>query len=116
MNDCIFCKIANKQVSSKFEYESEDVVAFPDIAPSAEVHILIVPKKHIDGISHIEATEGNLLAEIYSVANNLVKEYNLENKAYKVIVNGGKAQHVPHLHFHLLGGNIKQEVLKSAKS
>ena|SRR3989344_5564875 len=110
MNDCIFCKIVNKQIPSKIIHESENLVAFPDIDPSADIHILIVPKKHIDGISHIEASEGKLLAEVYTVANILVKEYNLENNAYRIVVNGGKAQHVPHLHFHLLGGKFRKQI------
>ena len=101
--DCLFCNIVKKEIPAKIVYETPALLAFKDVAPQAPVHILIVPKKHIDGISHIEASEGKLLAEVYTVANILVKEYNLENNAYRIVVNGGKAQHVPHLHFHLLG-------------
>lgn len=110
MNNCIFCKIANKEIPSNIVHESENLIAFPDIDPSADIHILIVPKKHIDGISHIKASEEKLLAQVYTVAKALVKEYNLENNAYRIVVNGGKAQHVPHLHFHLLGGKFKKQI------
>jgi len=104
MDDCIFCKIARKEIPKEFDYESDTLVAFADINPSADVHILIVPKEHIGGIQDLEDTHGALLAEVYKVVKRLVKECNLENDLYRVVVNGGKAQHVPHLHFHLLGG------------
>lgn len=110
MDDCIFCKISKKEIPSNIVFESEQIVAFPDINPSAETHILIVPKKHIEGMQHLTSEDGELLAQIYQVANQLVSEYNLREKPYKVVVNGGKAQHVPHLHFHLLGGNLKKMV------
>lgn len=104
MNDCLFCKIINKEIPKEFTYESDSLVAFPDINPSADVHILIVPKKHISGIVDITKEHSSLLSEVYEVVNKLVAENNLENDSYRVVVNGGKAQHVPHLHFHLLGG------------
>ncbi|EKD84864.1 MAG: hypothetical protein ACD_38C00148G0013 [uncultured bacterium] len=110
MDSCLFCKIIKKELLAKFIFESENAVAFPDINPSAEVHILIVPKGHIGGVQDLDKESGGLLAEIYLVANQLVKQYNLEDSLYRVVVNGGKAQHVPHLHFHLLGGNLNKLV------
>lgn len=104
MEDCIFCQIVAKKIPAKFIFESDTIVAFPDINPSAETHILIVPKKHIPGMKDLTDSDGVLLSEVYSIANKLVKENNLEDNAYRIVVNGGKAQHVPHLHFHLLGG------------
>ncbi len=110
MSDCLFCKIVGKQLPAKILFESDSVVVFPDINPSADVHILIVPKKHIGGIQDIKAEHGALLMEIYQVVNKLVEEFNLKNDLYRVVMNGGKAQHVPHLHFHLLGGQWKKIV------
>ena len=110
MDNCLFCKIAGKQLPAKILFESDSIIAFPDINPSADIHILIVPKKHIGGIQDIKAEHGALLAEVYQVVKNKVKEFNLENDRYRVVVNGGKAQHVPHLHFHLLGGQWKKMV------
>lgn len=104
MEDCIFCQIIAKKIPAKIIFESDTIVAFPDIHPSADTHILIVPKKHIPGMKDLSDADSALLSEVYSVANKLVKENNLEDLAYRVVVNGGKAQHVPHLHFHLLGG------------
>lgn len=108
--DDIFCKIINKEIPKDFIYESENIVVFPDINPSAEIHILIVPKRHIGSIQDLSDSDGPLLAEIYQVVNKLVKDNNLENSLYRIVVNGGKAQHVPHLHFHLLGGSIRKMV------
>ncbi len=110
MNDCIFCKIIRKEIPSNIVYESEDIVAFPDINPAADTHILIVPKKHMTGVQDLTKADGSLLANVYLVVNKFVKEYNLGSDSYRISVNGGKAQHVPHLHFHLLGGNLKKTV------
>lgn len=103
MDDCIFCKIIKKEIPKDLSFESENVVAFVDINPSADIHLLIVPKEHIGGIGDLGAGKGALLEEIYAAVNKLVADNNLQADSYRVVVNGGKAQHVPHLHFHLLG-------------
>ncbi len=108
--DDIFCKIIRKEIPKEFIYESENLVAFEDINPSADVHILIVPKQHIESIRDVKSEHGQLLTEVYQAVNKLVTDNNLENGLYRVVVNGGKAQHVPHLHFHLLGGQWKKMV------
>lgn len=110
MDNCIFCKIVRKEIPKDFAYESETLVAFADINPSADVHMLIVPKEHISAISDISEKHGKLLSEIYQAADELVEKNNLKNNLYRIVVNGGKAQHVPHLHFHLLGGQWKRMV------
>lgn len=110
MDDCIFCKIAKKEIPAKLVYESEDLVAFPDINPSAETHILIVPKKHISSFMNLQSADVAILTEIFQVAKNLVSQYNLKDNLYRVVVNGGLAQHVPHLHFHFLGGKWKKMI------
>lgn len=110
MENCIFCKIINKEIPKEFTLETEKLVVFPDINPSAEIHLLFVPKQHIQGVQDLGSKDGSLLAEVYSVVNQLVKQYNLSGSLYRIVVNGGKAQHVPHLHFHLLGGSLKKMV------
>lgn len=110
MQDCLFCKIIKKVIPSNIIYETNSLVVFPDINPAADVHILIVPKQHIGGMNDLNEEHSELLTEIYSVVNKLVKENNLTDDLYRVVVNGGKAQHVPHLHFHLLGGQWKKMV------
>lgn len=110
MDNCIFCKIIRGEIPKEFVYQSDTLVVFEDINPSADIHLLIVPKRHIGGIGDITKEDGNLLAEIYAVANELVSKNNLADKLFRVVLNGGKAQHVPHLHFHLLGGNLRKMV------
>ena len=110
MDDCIFCKITKKEIPKEVLYESDLLMAFPDRDPSADIHILIVPKEHIKSFRDLEEKHGQLLIETYKVAGKLVKDKGLDNEPYRVVVNGGKAQHVPHLHFHLLGGQWKKRV------
>lgn len=110
MGDCIFCKITKGEITTDFVYQSEKLVAFPDISPSADLHILIVPKEHIGNMTELDSSDGELLVEIYKVATKLAKDNNLEEDLYRVVVNGGKAQHVPHIHFHLLGGNWVKKI------
>ncbi len=108
MTECIFCKIIKGEIPKQFDFESENIVVFPDINPAADIHLLIVPKKHIKGIEEIGAAQADLLIEVYATVNQLVKESKLQNDSYRVVINGGRAQHVPHLHFHLLGGQWKK--------
>ncbi|MDP3974164.1 MAG: HIT domain-containing protein [Candidatus Daviesbacteria bacterium] len=110
MNDCLFCKIINKEIPKEFNLETESLVVFPDINPSAEIHLLMVPKKHIKGMEEIGNDDRDLLVHVYEVVNKLVSENNLKENLYRVVVNGGKAQHIPHLHFHFLGGKWKKIV------
>lgn len=101
--DCIFCKIIAGEIPAKLEHETEDLIVFPDIDPSAEVHFLIVPKKHVDNIFDT-TDQPELLTKIYRAAEQLVMENKLEPIGYRISVNGGAYQHVKHLHFHLLSG------------
>lgn len=110
MDDCLFCKIIKREIPSNIVYETDSLVVFPDINPAAEVHLLIVPKTHIKEVGEVREEHGNLLTEVYGVVNKLVKENNLTEDLYRVVVNGGRAQHIPHLHFHLLGGQWKKMV------
>lgn len=109
MDDCLFCKIIKREIPANIVRETDSLVVFPDINPSADVHLLIVPKQHIGEIGEI-GENGQLLSEVYQVVNKLVVDNNLTDDLYRVVVNGGKAQHVPHLHFHLLGGQWKKYV------
>lgn len=110
MNDCIFCKIIKGEIPKEFTLTTDSLIVFPDINPSADLHLLIVPKRHIGGVKDIGKNHGDLLSEVYETVNKLVKDNNLDNNLYRVVINGGKAQHVPHLHFHLLGGQWKKMV------
>lgn len=110
MENCIFCQIITKKIPAKIVHESQKLVVFPDINPSADIHLLIVPKEHIDKVTDLSSAQADLLVEVYQTVQKLVQDYNLQDQLYRVVVNGGKAQHVKHLHFHFLGGNWKKMV------
>ena len=102
--DCIFCKIANKEVAGEIIYENDKVVAFKDIYPKAAFHILIVPKKHIESVDKLEENDKELVGEMALAAKNIAKDNNVIG--YKLVINVGRdgGQIVDHLHLHLLGG------------
>jgi len=100
--DCIFCKIVSGKIKSNFVVEAEKVVAFADINPVAEVHFLIVPKKHIESVLTISDSDAADLVAMHEVAQKLVEDNRLE--AFRLAYNGGRFQHVGHLHMHLLAG------------
>lgn len=106
MDDCIFCKIINKEIPSKIAYEDDDILAFWDINPVAPVHILFIPKKHISSLATMNEDETLVISKIYNAINKVAEEQGIKEKGYRVIVNCGEdgGQEVKHLHFHLIGG------------
>ena len=109
MADCIFCKIAKKEIPSEIAMENDHIVAFKDIKPSAPVHYLVIPKEHIQSIAHLEENHKDVIAELMYSAKKLAVKLGL--KGYKLVFNVGKegGQVVDHLHLHLLGGWTKGE-------
>ena len=105
MGDCIFCKIINGEIPSQKVYEDDEILAFKDINPLAPVHILVIPKKHIESAKDLTEKDEKVIGKIFTVIKNLAKENNLEN-GYRIVNNCGEdgGQEVKHLHFHLLGG------------
>ena len=103
-DDCLFCKIAAKQIRAKMVHEDADVFAFEDINPQAPTHILVCPKKHFASLDHATAEEEAVLGKVAMVAAKIARERNLSS--YRTVVNtgGGAGQTVFHLHLHLLGG------------
>jgi len=104
MNDCLFCKIEKGEIPSSKVYEDEDVIVFKDIAPKADVHLLVVPRKHIIGLNDLLPEDQVLLGKMMLLLSKLAKEQGLEN-GFRTIINTGKGggQEVFHLHIHLLG-------------
>jgi histidine triad (HIT) family protein len=106
--DCIFCKIAAKEIPVKIIYEDEHVVVFPDIKPAAPVHVLVVPKRHIPHLC--ETCEGDipLLGHIMTVIPKVAAQLGLAEDGFRTVVNtkdnGG--QTVYHIHWHILGGRF----------
>ena len=106
MKDCIFCKIVNKEIPSSVVYEDEELLAFHDIAPAAPIHILVIPKKHIDSLATMEVEDYELISKIYKIIDEIAEKQGFKEKGYRVIVNCGEdgCQEVKHLHFHILAG------------
>ncbi|GAB6173335.1 histidine triad nucleotide-binding protein [Paradesulfitobacterium aromaticivorans] len=106
MSDCIFCKIVNKDIPSEVVYEDRELIAFKDISPLAPVHLLVIPKKHIKDLNGVAAEDEGLIGHLLGVVQKLATDQGVAESGYRVITNIGSdgGQVVPHLHFHLLGG------------
>jgi len=102
MDDCIFCKIINKQIPTDFLHEDELCVIFKDIHPKANTHLLVVPKKHIHSIAKMEEGDEQIVGHLIRAAKNIGEKLNLSG--YKLAINVGKdgGQEIFHLHVHLL--------------
>jgi len=107
MPDCIFCKIISREIPSQAVYEDENVYAFRDIAPQAPVHILVVPKEHIESAAVLTAENSHHAARCLEAIAKIAENEGLAG-GFRVITNTGSdgGQTVFHLHFHLLGGKV----------
>ena len=104
--DCIFCKIIAGEIPGDVVYQDEEVFAFRDINPQAPVHILIIPKKHIQSLATLQNNELPVVSRMVALARRLAEEEGIAEKGYRLAINTGPegGQIVPHLHLHLLGG------------
>lgn len=103
---CLFCSIVEGSIPSAKVYEDEKVYAFKDIAPQAPVHVLIIPKKHIESAQAVTEEDNELLCSMFAAARHIARELGVDKTGYRLITNVGAdaGQTVPHLHLHLLGG------------
>lgn len=106
MSECIFCKIAKKELPANVVYQDEQVTAFRDIRPAAPTHILIIPNKHIDSVNGLTAEDEPLAGHLLKVAGQLAVSEGIDQSGYRLITNTGPhgGQTVFHLHVHLIGG------------
>jgi histidine triad (HIT) family protein len=107
MNEqCLFCRIIAREIPSDTVYEDDDVYAFKDINPQAPVHILIIPKIHINSVNELDESQYDLIGHMTSVARKIAENENLTGKGYRLVINCGPdgGQVVAHLHLHLIGG------------
>ena len=104
--DCIFCKLAQKEIPTEILYEDDFVVAFPDQNPQAPVHVLIIPKKHIASLNEVTAEDTEILLRVVTAAQKVAQDKGIAERGYRLVNNCGQegGQTVGHLHFHLLGG------------
>ncbi len=106
MADCLFCKIARKEIPAKIVYEDRQVVAFEDINPQAPTHTLLVPKSHLATFNDVGAAEEALLGHLMLVATRVARDKGLHEVGYRLVGNclESAGQSVFHVHLHLLGG------------
>jgi histidine triad (HIT) family protein len=107
-NPTIFGKILRGEIPNKTVYEDDRVLAFHDIAPKAEVHVVIIPKQHIESLQDAQEADAALLGHMLVAVNKVAEKLGVREDGYRLITNAGKGagQEVPHLHFHLLAGNV----------
>lgn len=105
MEDCLFCKIISGEIPSKKIYEDELTYVFEDIAPTAPIHYLVIPKQHISKLDEITPENSAVIAHIYEVIAKFAKDLDLKD-GFRVVSNCGEqaGQSVFHIHFHLLAG------------
>jgi len=103
--DCLFCKIANKEIDSDIVLETENVIVFKDINPQAPVHLLAIPKKHVSSLMEAGKLPPGAVMEIMEVIARVAQDLDLEHDGFRVVTNIGRGagQSVDHLHFHILG-------------
>jgi histidine triad (HIT) family protein len=104
---CIFCKIVNGEIPNNSVHENENFLAFHDLYPKAPIHILIIPKEHVDCFQN---TSAEMMVELTKFAQEVAKKVGLDVNGYRLITNNGEdgGQEIMHLHFHMLGGGKLQ--------
>ena len=104
-SNCIFCKIVAGQIPSRKVYEDDQILVFHDINPSAPVHLLMIPKAHLENLYDADTAHQGLLGHLFGMAGRIAREQGLTD-GFRVIVNNGRIgrQEVYHLHVHVLGG------------
>lgn len=106
VDTCIFCKIAAGEMDTEFVAASENVVAFNDIAPISPVHVLVIPKVHVDSVHQLGANHRAIWREMLDVVQEVAEKTGIAESGYRLVTNAGpdSGQEVPHLHFHVVGG------------
>ena len=107
--NCVFCKIVAGEIPSTKLYETQDVLAFADIAPAAPFHAVIIPKAHsLESAAEVTAQNSAIIAKIFEAAAVIAKENGLDQDGFRVVTNCGEyaGQTVQHIHFHLMGGGL----------
>lgn len=106
ISDCVFCKIIDKKIPAKIIFENDDILAFEDTRPQAPVHILFVPKRHIDKVADMKDADGPLMGKMILAAKDIAARKKIDESGYRIILNCNRdaGQEVFHLHMHLMGG------------
>ena len=104
--DCLFCRIVRGEIPSQKVFENKELFAFKDINPQAPIHIIVIPKKHLDSLSGAKKKDNALLGRLQLVISEIAEKLLGENSGYRIVTNCGEeaGQSVFHLHYHLLAG------------
>lgn len=107
MQDCLFCRIIQKEAPSTLVYQDEYATAFRDVRPAGPVHILIVPNKHISSVNELAPEDEPLVGRLFGLARDLAAQEGIARGGYRIISNTGRdgGQTIFHLHLHLIGGH-----------
>jgi len=110
VSDTIFGRIAAGEIPADILYQDDDLVAFRDLSPQAPTHILIIPRKPIPTLNHLEEEDAELVGKLFLAAARVAKQVGIAEAGYRVVINCNAAggQTVFHLHLHLLGGRPMQ--------
>jgi histidine triad (HIT) family protein len=105
-DECIFCRIIQREIPAKVVYQDEKVLGIEDIHPQAPVHLLVMPRKHISSLIEMTSDDEGLVGHALGVAAQLAREKAVEQTGYRTVINNGPGagQSVSHLHVHVLGG------------
>ena len=104
--DCVFCRIAAKEIPARIVYEDDEIVAFDDIRPQAPVHVLIIPKTHYASLNDLPAGRIKAMTDLLAKAPVIAESKEIKASGYRLVINTGpdSGQDVFHIHVHLLGG------------
>jgi histidine triad (HIT) family protein len=104
--DCLFCRIAAKEINSDIVFEDDTLIAFKDINPQAPVHILIIPKEHIISVGHMDERHAGLAGKMILLSRDLAEKQGILEKGFRLVFNCNRdgGQMVDHIHLHLIGG------------
>lgn len=106
MSDCIFCRIINNELPSQVVFENDMALVIKDIKPEAPIHLLVIPKTHINNICDPRLLETGILNSLYSAIQESAKKLNIQEDGFRVVSNMGRyaGETVPHFHIHILAG------------
>ena len=99
--DCVFCKIINKEEPTELVYESDNFIVVKDIKPSAPVHLLIIPKKHIKSVIEVKPEDKELMGEMILTAQKVAQENKIGSYRLRINTGRGAGQIIDHIHMHL---------------
>jgi histidine triad (HIT) family protein len=110
LSNCIFCKIINGEIPCSKVYEDEQVLAFNDINPEAPVHIVVIPKQHIQSVMELNEKNMSITLDVFNAIKKIAVEAGIDKEGFRVVTNIGAngGQTVAHLHYHILGGRSLQ--------